>query len=268
MTKKFQENTIFSKENFEKYWSDGFIIIKDMLTPEICEYSNSLARIVADENYGQIMHLHREEYLISQSSKKIDNFENLNDKVLFIKRLKQISKHYEELLKNPDITNFLDWLYERQMTGLLTNIFFKEPGSKYSNQEWLPHQDNNYLSNENGLYVTVNVAFNYMSEKNGGLFLYPGSHKLGNLDSEKRQSYRESDGKPGNKVKETDIKNITPVACELNKGDVLFMHGLCVHKSSNNNSNDPRPLLSLGYIPYGEKFDPGFNSKREVKFLN
>ena len=46
------------------------------------------------------------------------------------------------------------------------------------------------------------------------------------------------------------------------------MHGLCVHKSSNNNSNDPRPLLSLGYIPYGEKFDPGFNSKREVKFLN
>ena len=37
---------------------------------------------------------------------------------------------------------------------------------------------------------------------------------------------------------------------------------------SNNNSNDPRPLLSLGYIPYGEKFDPGFNSKREVKFLN
>ena len=40
MTKKFQENTIFSKDNFEKYWNDGFIIIKDMLSPEICEYSN------------------------------------------------------------------------------------------------------------------------------------------------------------------------------------------------------------------------------------
>ena len=71
MTKKFQENTIFSKDNFEKYWNDVFIIIKDMLSPEICEYSNSLARIVADDNYGQIMHLHREEYLISQSSKKL-----------------------------------------------------------------------------------------------------------------------------------------------------------------------------------------------------
>ena len=66
MSKKFIENSIFSEDNFEKYWNDGFIIIKGLLSPEICEYSNSLAKVVADENYGQIMHLHREEYLISQ----------------------------------------------------------------------------------------------------------------------------------------------------------------------------------------------------------
>ena len=71
MTKKFQNSAIFTKENFDKYWNDGFIVIKGMLTDELCEYSNSLARIVADGDYGQIMHLHREEYLISQSSKKI-----------------------------------------------------------------------------------------------------------------------------------------------------------------------------------------------------
>ena len=54
----------------------------------------------------------------------------------------------------------------------------------------------------------------------------------------------------------------------LEKGDVLFMHGLCVHESSDNNSRDSRPLLSLGYMPFGEKFDPGFNSKRRIDFLN
>ena len=26
------------------------------------------------------------------------------------------------------------------------------------------------------------------------------------------------------------------------------MHGLCAHESSDNLSNDPRPLLSLGYM--------------------
>ena len=51
------------------------------------------------------------------------------------------------------------------MTGLLTNIFFKEPGTKYAKQAWQAHQDNNYLNNKNGLYVTINVAFNYMSKK-------------------------------------------------------------------------------------------------------
>ena len=44
-----------------------------------------------------------------------------------------------------------------------------------------------------------------------------------------------------------------PIECNLEKGDVLFMHGLyCAHESSDNLSNDPRPLLSLGYMAMGE----------------
>jgi len=192
--------------------------------------------------------------------------ENLHDKVLFHRHLTQVSKHFNELLKNPNIVSYLSWLYQRQMSGLLTNVFFKEPGSKYSKQSWQVHQDNNYTGNENGMYVTVNIAFNYMSQKNGGLRLYPGSHKLGNLEAEKKESYREKDGKPGNKIK--NILPMKPIECNLEKGDVLFMHGLCAHESSDNLSNDPRPLLSLGYMAMGEKFDPGFNSKRSITFLD
>ena len=60
--------------------------------------------------------------------------ENLHDKVLFHRHLTQVSKHFNELLKNPNIVSYLSWLYQRQMSGLLTNVFFKEPGSKYSKQ--------------------------------------------------------------------------------------------------------------------------------------
>ena len=268
MSKKFKKNNLFSTKNFNSFWKNGYIIIPEMLSKELCEYSDSLARLAANDNFGQIMHLHREDYLISQAAEKISNLKNLNSKVLYTQKLKQVANHFDNLLRNPDINNYLTWLYSREMVGLLTNIFFKEPGSKYAKQAWEPHQDNNYLSNENGLYITVNIALNYMSKKNGGLLLYPGSHKLGNLVAQKKVSYREKDGKPGNKIDKKYLKNIKPVSCILNKGDVLFMHGFCVHQSSNNNSKDSRPLISLGYIPYGEKFDPGFNSKRKVKFLN
>ena len=208
---------------------------------------------------------HREDFLIAQCSEKLNSLKKLSDKILLYNNIKQVAEHFSQILKIPDIVNFLEWLYQNQMVGLLTNIFFKEPGTKYSKQAWQPHQDNSYLGNDNGMYVTVNIPLNYMNKKNGGLKLYPGSHKLGKIDSKKKISYREIDGKPGNKIK--NKLKIKPIQLDLKKGDVLFMHGLCVHESSDNNSKDSRPLLSLGYIPYAEKFDPGFNSKRKVTFL-
>lgn len=264
--RKFNNSGIYTQKNFDEYWDKGFIIIKDLVDPELCEYSNVLARSIADKDFGQIMHLHKEDFLVAQSAEKISQMGSLHEKVMYYRKLKQISNHFNEFLKNPEIVQYLSWLYGRQMAGLLTNLFFKEPGTKYCKQAWQVHQDNNYTGNENGMYVTVNLTFNYMSQKNGGLRLYPGSHKLGVLEAEERVSYRESDGKPGNTI--TEKLPMDPVECELEKGDVLFMHGLCAHESSDNLSNDGRPLLSLGYMAMGEKFDPGFQSKRSITFLN
>jgi hypothetical protein len=266
MLTRYQKAGNYPEQNFDEYWKNGFIVLKKLIPSEHCDYSNLLARAVANEDFAQIMHLHREDFLVSQCSEKLNSINNLSDKILFYQKIKQVAAHYTQLLKLSEIVNYLEWLYQRQMVGLLTNIFFKEPSTKYSKQAWQPHQDNNYLANENGMYITVNVPLNYMSEKNGGLKLYPGSHKLGELDAENKISYREKDGKPGNKIK-TKLP-MSPVQMTLEKGDVLFMHGLCVHESSDNNSNDSRPLLSLGYMPYGEKFDPGFNSKRKITFLS
>jgi hypothetical protein len=266
MLTRYQKTGNYTKSNFDEYWRNGFIVLKNLISSEHCDYSNLLARTVANDDFAQIMHLHREEFLVAQCSEKLNSIKNLSDKVLFYQKIKQVAVHYTQLLKFPEIVNYLEWLYQRQMTGLLTNIFFKEPDTKYSKQAWQPHQDNNYLANENGLYITINIPLNYMNEKNGGLKLYPGSHKLGSLDAENKISYRETDGKPGNEIKKK--LPMEPVQMNLEKGDVLFMHGLCVHESSDNNSRDSRPLLSLGYMPFGEKFDPGFNSKRRIDFLN
>ena len=70
--------------------------------------------------------------------------ENLHDKVLFHRHLTQVSKHFNELLKNPNIVSYLSWSISKTNEWSLTNVFFKEPGSKYSKQSWQVHQDNNY----------------------------------------------------------------------------------------------------------------------------
>ena len=201
MLTRYQKAGNYTEQNFDEYWKNGFIVLKKLIPSEHCDYSNLLARAVANEDFAQIMHLHREDFLVSQCSEKLNSINNLSDKILFYQKIKQVAAHYTQLLKLSEIVNYLEWLYQRQMVGLLTNIFFKEPSTKYSKQAWQPHQDNNYLANENGMYITVNVPLNYMSEKNGGLKLYPGSHKLGELDAENKISYREKDGKPGNKIK-------------------------------------------------------------------
>lgn len=259
-------NNNYTKKNFNTFWKNGFLVIKNFVAKEFCDYTNLLARQFANKDFAQIMHLHREEYLVAQSSEKLNKLSSLHEKILFYRKIRSTSDHFNQFLKMPEIVDYLEWLYEKKMTGLLTNIFFKEPGTKYAKQSWQPHQDNSYLDNKGGMYITVNVPLNSMNKKNGGLKLYPGSHKLGLLESSNVISYREKDGKPGKKIlNKIDIK---PVQLNLKKGDILFMHGLCVHESSDNLSNTARPLISLGYIPYGEKFKPGFNSKRTVTFLN
>lgn len=265
MSTRYQKSGNYSKSKYEEFWKNGFIVLRNLMSHEHCDYSYFLAKSVANKDFAQIMHLHREDFLIAQSSDRLDKIKSLPDKISYIQNISNVANHFDNYLKTPKIVDYLRWLYKSEMVGLLTNIFFKQPSSKYSKQAWLPHQDNSYLDNDNGMYITVNVPFNYMSKKNGGLRLYPGSHNLGNLDFNNKISYREKDGKPGNKIKQK--LPMKPVQLMLNKGDVLFMHGLCVHESSNNNSKDPRPLISLGYIPYGEKFDPGFNSKRRITFL-
>jgi ectoine hydroxylase-related dioxygenase (phytanoyl-CoA dioxygenase family) len=265
MSTRYSKTGNYTKDNYDEYWKNGFIILKNLVSSEHCDYSNLLAREVANKDFAQVMHLHREDFLVAQCSEKLSAMKNISDRVLFYQKIKRITVHYTDFLKLSEIVNYLEWLYQKHMVGLLTNMFFKEPNSKYSKQSWQAHQDNSYLGNENGMYITVNVAYGHMSKKNGGLRLYPGSHKIGRIDAENKISYRDKDGKPGNKIK---IKlPMSPVQINLEKGDVLFMHGLCVHESSDNNSNIPRPLLSLGYMPFGENFDPGFNSKRKALLL-
>ena len=135
----------------------------------------------------------------------------------------------------------------------MTQMLFKEAGSTYASQAWNPHQDNAYVGNKNGKYITTNFWLEDTSVENGTLYVYPGSHKNGIYKFEERISYREVDKNPGHKVDVT-----------FKKGDVIVMNGNLVHGSYPNITKDRnRPFLSCCYISKGEDFNPGYNSQKK-----
>ena len=147
-------------------------------------------------------------------------------------------------------------------------MIFKEAYSSYSSQAWLPHQDNRYIDNQNAQYVTANWFLRNADPENGGIYVYPGSHKLPLLPAPDKKSYRENAGtNPGRECQipqefQNKKKNIN-----LKAGAVVILHGNCIHGSYSNNSSRSRPWFSACYITSGEYYNVGRSSKRiEINF--
>ena len=73
--------------------------------------------------------------------------------------------------------------------GLSSQFIFKEANSAYSSQAWKPHQDSSYPGDKNGEYLTINWFLRGADVENGSIYIYPGSHKLGLLNSEPNISF-------------------------------------------------------------------------------
>ena len=113
------------------------------------------------------------------------------------------------------------------------------------------HQDNFYWCTKKGSGITIWIALNKSSKKNGGLFYFLGSHKLGLLE-------HNISGVPGSSQK---LKNLEGIKYfkkkypKLNPGDCLIHSSMVVHGSDRNNSNLPRRGLTLRFIARSDPFD-------------
>ncbi len=132
------------------------------------------------------------------------------------------------------------------------------------------HQDNYYWCTKSGKGITIWISLGKSNKKNGAIFYFSGSHKLGLL--EHKISY-----KPGNSQVLKNLsslkffKKITP---NLNPGDCIVHSSLVVHGSDKNLSKDSRPGITLRYLPGDEVFDLGRRKiylkelKKNLKGLN
>lgn len=104
------------------------------------------------------------------------------------------------------------------------------------------HQDGVYWGGDTAKVVAIFTPLTEMSKKNGVLWYYPGSHKLGRLYHRAAPNY--------NLI--CDVSAFSEPQCiEIFPGDLFFMHSHLVHASFANESDADR--LSLGFHVYNKQ---------------
>lgn len=252
----------FFKEN-------GYVIIKNFFDKKKTKDILSLLEYFSEKDFPPFINVHRFDYLLAQSCEKLINLSSVKEKADFIIKAMQTSEKLKKYFLDQKINKYLTFLFGKRCIGLQTQMIFKKPRTYYSKMAHRPHQDNSYGNNEKGLFFTAHIFLENISKKNGTLYVYPGSHKMGTLDFEPHLSYRNKILKPGNEVNLSNIK-LKKLDLNAKKGDFLVMDGLLVHGSYANKSKKlSRPIFCGCYIPRGEKFDVGKNADRKAyEFAN
>ncbi len=121
------------------------------------------------------------------------------------------------------------------------------------------HQDNYYWNVNNGKGVTVWIALDKSTKKNGAIFYYKKSQKAG------LQNHKASFAPGSSQVLKNNqiLKKYKKTTPQLDTGDILIHHCLVMHGSNRNNSDKDRSGLTLRYISKSSKINKLAKKKYE-----
>lgn len=251
---------ILKQKEIDSYHQNGYLVVEDLYSEEFTDKYLSAIRRHANKDFAAIINPDRYETLLQLDERPKSD--------LTLKEIRETSDLSLKIFKNRTIIQILRTLQNNDVVGLSTQMIFKEAHSSYAPQAWATHQDNRYIDNENGQYITTNWFLTESTPENGGIYVYPGTHKLPLLSAPNKKSYRESpDDNPGRECEVPDEYKNTKIDLKTKPSSVVFLHGNTIHGSYANNSDKSRPWLSCCYITKGEYYNIGRSSKRiEVHF--
>lgn len=242
-----KNNFSLTHEQINLYNMNGYLVLDDVFSKEECEQAVATFEKYALPDYRGIMNMERgvvryREYARTQGGVDGTLHVDVEDKdAEFV---------WEKLLRNQKIVITLDTLQGAEAVQLQSMFLFKKAGTRYANQAWWPHQDAAYPQADYGMYITGNICFTDQDPSNGGMYIYPGSHREPLLPYEPMKSFHEKEGEnPGHRVKVPE--KYQKIDLYFKQGSVLFLQGNVIHGSYPNTSSDRSRSMLL--IPYGTK---------------
>lgn len=236
--KSLCNNVQMSNEQVEFYDREGYVIVDDVMSYDNCNYLQSIADKLADEQFSVVLNIHR----------KVSEFTEVAKDVITVNLVKSVQRS--------------------AVVALNSQYLFKKCNTPYGRQSWTPHQDNSYPKAKNGTYIIVHLSLEDSDKENGGLIFWPKSHVEDILPYKNNKSWKEDFDKdkisrPGQTI-EIPSQYIS-MDMSLKKGSLCLMHGNLIHGSHPNLSyTRSRPQYSIAYLNKGEDFNPGKTSVKEV----
>ena len=235
------EDIVKLKNNFDR---DGFVLIRKF-------YSSSKIKLIKKnlfKHLEKIKHKLKKRQIHFTDSKLINSVHHLKWEKM------------NEIRNNKKILNIVKTLLRDKVKHFGAEVFAKP--AKYGLKVPI-HQDNFYWNVDNSKGLTVWIALDKSIKKNGAIFYYKKTHKLGLLNH--KSSYA-----PGSsqKLKNLNIlKKFKKTMPNLNVGDILIHHCLVVHGSMKNLSNNDRTGLTMRHIGKSSKIliSSKSNYEKELK---
>ena len=194
---------------------------------------------------------------------EIVNFANTYNKRNDYVPIMNIHKSSDEILKymsNKKIIRYVEEVFNGNALGLQTEFFFMPPGTN----GFSPHQDNTYVQADQNCFVSAWIALSDVNSHNGGLIIWPESHKEEELKNQENEELPSDNQDPNaRKMKSIIPKKYKSLSPEISKGSVMLIHSWLVHASNTNNSKKNRNALLCTYIKKGADFRAGNYAKRK-----
>ncbi|HEX2117118.1 MAG TPA: phytanoyl-CoA dioxygenase family protein [Alphaproteobacteria bacterium] len=167
---------------------------------------------------------------------------------------------FYKAMAKPELIAIMERLVGGRVSGLQSEFFYCRPGTK----GFARHQDNFFVQADPNAFASAWAALTDVRPENGGLIVYPGTHR-GPLLPVEPTHRGPVEGQDSNATDKQTIvpANIESVDTVVPKGAVVFLHAHIVHASHDNRSADRwRYALLNTYIRRGCKFNPGGHARR------
>ena len=221
-----------STELIQDYWTHGFAVFPDLVPRAICD------RII--------------EVALEQESARDKTFSPIP---------MPHKKHplFLSMMCYSPIVKIVEKLVAGEASGVGGEFFYMRPGTP----GFAIHQDNAYVQAPPDMFCSAWTALCDIDRRNGALYFFPGSHKLGPLPTREREDAPDPGQNPGARACECMLPpGRESIDMTLKKGDVVLFHSLAVHGSHSNESNRFRYSFLATYIRKNQPYRPGRSQKR------
>ena len=182
------------------------------------------------------------------------------------------SELFDKLWRHPRTLEILETLIGGKVDGLQTWMYFKPPGELGRDV----HQNIFYSHANKHDIINSSIALEDADRENGGLYVYPGSHKEWclpiNIDEDRLltnpDDWRNERGKPciipGEWVDGVWTEKYEKIYTNARAGSVSLIHSHVIHGSEENRTTDKwRTAFLTSYLRQDAHFNPGGQMKRE-----